>query len=387
MFAQAYLNTAQEILKEYEGREPFHIFLKKFFSINKKFGCRDRKQITHLCYCFFRLGKALKEIPVSEKLILGLFLCDAKKNILLQKLDAHRNGEVESDLDGKMAMVKREFNFQQKDIFPFSDHVSDAIELNYFIRSLLIQPLLFLRIRPGNEKQVKQKLLKGGILFELINDDSLALQPATKLDEVLEINKEAVVQDINSQHILGLLMQHIGNKQIKTAWDCCAASGGKSILLKDNFPEVQLTVSDIRESILVNLKKRFYQAGIKNYKKLVADIATSPLKSEEKFDLVICDAPCTGSGTWSRTPEQLHFFYEKKIEEYASLQKEIVTNAVKSCKKGGLFLYITCSVFKKENEEVVAFLQNDLALHLISLEYVKGYQEKADTLFAALFTL
>jgi 16S rRNA (cytosine967-C5)-methyltransferase len=50
-------------------------------------------------------------------------------------------------------------------------------------------------------------------------------------------------------------------------------------------------------------------------------------------------------------------------------------------------LYITCSVFKKENEEVVEYLKQNTSLQLKAMQYYKGYDKKADTLFAALFTL
>ena len=387
MFVQAYLSAAEEILKQYRGEEPFHFFLKRYFGENKKFGSRDRRYITHLCYCFFRLGKSLSEISIPEKLILGLFLCDNKKSILLQKLDSPLNEEVENNLDNKLQKIKKGYNFRQEDIFCFGDHVSDVIELNYFLRSFLIQPLVFLRIRPGNEKEVRKKLTNASIPYQLINDHCLAVEPATKLDAILEINKEVVIQDKSSQQVLKSLIEHAAKKHIKTAWDCCAASGGKSILLKDQFPDVQLIVSDIREPILINLKKRLEEAGIRDYKKMVVDLSTSRIKTQQLFDLIICDAPCSGSGTWSRTPEQLYFFDEKKIDQYAALQKKIVTNAVKSLKKDGFFLYITCSVFKKENEEIVQFLENELSLHLIQAEYLEGYRQKADTLFSALFTL
>jgi 16S rRNA (cytosine967-C5)-methyltransferase len=72
----------------------------------------------------------------------------------------------------------------------------------------------------------------------------------------------------------------------------------------------------------------------------VVDLSVSSLNDPLKFDLVICDAPCSGSGTWSRTPEQLYFFNEKKISEYSILQKNIVGNALKSLKKDGYFLYM-----------------------------------------------
>jgi 16S rRNA (cytosine967-C5)-methyltransferase len=74
---------------------------------------------------------------------------------------------------------------------------------------------------------------------------------------------------------------------------------------------------------------------------------------------------------------------EKDIE-YAALQKKIVTNALTRLRPGGYFLNITCSVFKKENEETVEFLKEKFHLQLMKMEYLKGYDKKADTMFAAL---
>ncbi|HUQ97763.1 MAG TPA: hypothetical protein VM010_08860, partial [Chitinophagaceae bacterium] len=106
---------------------------------------------------------------------------------------------------------------------------------------------------------------------------------------------------------------------------------------------------------------------------------------QKKFDLIICDAPCSGSGTWGRTPEQLHYFTSDKIETYAQMQKDILQNVSKYLKTGGLLLYSTCSVFEKENEAVVAFVKEKNNMGFLKSAYYKGYTQKADTLFAALF--
>jgi 16S rRNA (cytosine967-C5)-methyltransferase len=172
-----------------------------------------------------------------------------------------------------------------------------------------------------------------------------------------------------------------------TAWDCCAASGGKSILLHDHFPKAKLSVSDVRESILHNLRSRFRRAGISSYQAFVADLSSGQFQLHKEVDVVICDAPCSGSGTWGRTPEQLVFFQRGKIDYYANLQKSLAVNASRGLKQDGAFLYITCSVFHKENEDVVAHIQQHTTMKLLTQQYFKGYTEKADTLFAALFTL
>ncbi len=101
--------------------------------------------------------------------------------------------------------------------------------------------------------------------------------------------------------------------------------------------------------------------------------------------MIICDAPCTGSGTWGRTPEQLYFFAKGKIDQYSLLQKKIATNVVPYLKKGGYFLYITCSGFRKENEEIVEYIEKDINLRKIELKILKGYDKKADTMFVSLF--
>lgn len=388
MFIQAYINTAREILRRYDGNEPFNSFLKKYFKEYKKFGSRDRKQITHLCYCFFRLGKSLDRYSVEDKFAVALFLCSKSPNPLLEKLNEELNKKAGFGLDDKIKLVQEQNNFNLEDVFPRRQHTSGLIEFIPFVKSFFIQPDIFLRIRPGKKTLVEQQLDKGNISFQLINDYCISIAPSTKLDEILEANRDAVVQDLNSQKVFNAYLQHLpSEKKITTAWDCCAASGGKAILLKDQLPNIELTVSDIRESILVNLRKRFQQAGIKNYKWFVADITAENFTNENMYDVIICDAPCSGSGTWSRTPEQLYFFDERKISQYSTLQKKIVSNAVKSLRTGGFFVYITCSVFKNENEEVVRFIKDELSLHLINSEYLKGYQQKADTLFAALFSL
>ncbi len=385
---ESYLITASILLQQYDGSVPLNDFLKQYFLQHKKFGSRDRRYITELCYCNYRTGYALKNVTPKEKILVSLFLCSQKQNELLAQLKPEWNEKAELSLEEKISVLNYQFHIT--DIFPWKDELSETIDASAFAASHLIQPDLFLRIRPSQKDQVIRKLQANKIEFKECADDCLVLTNTTKVESIIEINKEVVVQDYSSQRIKEFL--HIIKSNIRhqtsdiKVWDCCAASGGKSILAIDALQNIDLTVSDVRPFIIHNLNQRFKEAGIKNYYSFVADLTKFPFPiPNSNLDLIICDAPCTGSGTWSRTPEQLYFFTKEKINYYAELQKKIITNTVPHLANNGFFLYITCSVFKKENESVVEFIQKKFRLQLIKQEVLIGYDKKADTMFCALF--
>ncbi|MEO6452790.1 MAG: Fmu (Sun) domain-containing protein [Ginsengibacter sp.] len=380
---------------------PLHFYLKDYFKKNKKHGSKDRKLISALCYDYFRLGHALKNIPVEERILVGFFLCEQTTSEFLQSLKPEWNGIITKPVIEKLLIGNRQLEIEN--IFPFGGELSNDVDYKKLSFSFLNQPNLFIRARPGFGKDVIQKLQTASIKYKIISEDCIALPNSSKIDAVIDLDKEAAVQDYNSQRVgefinLAIGPESYGEQSEINVWDCCAASGGKSIMAYDINPFINLTVSDKRKSILQNLQQRFTKAGIKNYTSFVSDLSGVQVAysaptcwdhntglNDKEYNLIIADVPCTGSGTWARTPEQLFYFDKNQIKKYSALQKQIVTNVILHLKPGGYLLYITCSVFKKENEEVVDFIREKFPMNLIKTELLKGYEMKADTLFAALF--
>jgi len=382
---QSYINTALLILQGYNGQLPFAHYLKQYFSMHKKHGSTDRKLISHACYCWFRTGQSLRDVESMLRIKTALFLCMDEAGAWASLFDTTWLEHWPTDMQERVAFVEQIIpSFNIINIFEWNEALSKSIDQQEFTLSHLVQPDLFIRIRPGYEKKVPATLTRENISFSQLNTHCLALPNATKVESILMINKEIVIQDYSSQRVGELMAMLPDDNKPMNVWDCCAASGGKSILAKDILNHIVLTASDIRLSIIHNLKQRFTEAGIKQYKAVVAD-AGKPLPIEKKYQLIICDAPCSGSGTWGRTPEQLSYFKTEKIDEYASLQKKIAGNVVAHLETGGYLLYITCSVFEKENEEVVDDICNNHPVELVESRLLHGYDLKADTMFAALF--
>ncbi len=385
----SYINSAVKIIKSYKGDIPFAFFLKKFFAAEKKYGSKDRRQIGSLCYMYFRLGHAFPAALMPEKIITAVFLCSDQHSPLLDTMQPEWNKNMQLPLKEKLLILKNDFTLQQ--IFPFANELSEGVDAEQYAASFLIQPDLFLRMRPGYKNSVIEKLETTAWTYSLPAPDCIQLPAGTKADSIFLPDREAVVQDYNSQKVLDYLKAHkdfFKKLQRISVWDCCAASGGKSILFNDIIDVAfDLTVSDIRQSIIDNLHQRFATAGIKNYTAFTANLYDDKRKQkEDKYDVIICDAPCTGSGTWSRTPEQLCFFKAAAINEYSSRQKMIVSSLIPQLNKGGLLFYITCSVFKKENESVVEFIMQTHGLLLLETTFLTGYDKKADSMFTAVFT-
>lgn len=377
-----HINAFEKVLASYDGSLPLHRHLVGYFKQNKQMGSSDRRWASRYIYSYFRLGKALNSLPAIERLAVADFLCNQEASLITANKFPAAVPYLGKSLTEKLDFVKEIYpEFRLKDVFPFANELSEGIDEQAFQRSLFVQPNLFISVKTTHLPVLKAKIEESGVAVEELSDTTLALPNGTKLDQIITDARLYQVQDLSSQKTGA----YFKPQPYDYWWDCCAASGGKSLLIHSLEPKVKLLASDVRETSLGNLQERFILAGIKDFQKKTIDLLQNndQILHHYEFDGILLDAPCSGAGTWGRTPEMLYFFEEYKVASYAKLQKAIASNVMKYLKPGKPLIYMTCSVFKEENEDVVAHLLAEFPLKLESMTLIKGYGEKADSMFVA----
>ncbi len=378
------IRAFEQIFNTYDGALPLHRFLFTYFKQNKQMGSSDRRWATRYIYSFFRLGKILPKMELIKRLAVADFLCHTTSSLIVEAQLPELASQMTSSLTEKIDLIQKQFpKFKLEDVFVLHDHLSPTIEKDKFFSSFFVQPNLFIRVKGTHIKAVTDQLTEKGVVSNEVIENALALPNGAKLEDLISDARLYQVQDLSSQKT-GAYFEPV---KYDYWWDCCAASGGKSLLLHDLEPNIELLVSDVRENSLNNLDERFQLAGIKKYHKKVIDLLQNNDQTlhHYEFDGILLDAPCSGSGTWGRTPEMLYYFEKYKIENYVKLQKAFAGNVIKYLKPGKPLIYMTCSVFKAENEDVVRYIEENFPVKLEKMELIKGYNDKADSMFVARF--
>lgn len=376
-----YIRNFEKALDGYAKNEPLARYLTRFFKDNKQMGSSDRRMTSRFIYNFFRLGNALKDLSNTDKLVYAEFLCESESalvSLYLPDIAQH----ISQPVPDKIALLESTIGFNLEDVFPFVDHLSEGIDTEQFIRSHFTQPDLFIRIKRGDEDFVETNLDKKEVNYKAISPNTLALSNGFRMQDFPYLKGKYEVQDLSSQHTINFMDANTG----ESWWDACAASGGKALMFLDKYPNTNLLVSDIRLSILRNLNERFEHAKVKAPKRQkIMDLTTDTqsILGDEKFDGIILDVPCSGCGTWGRTPEMIQHFSKEKLDEFTTLQKSIASNVIKHLKKGAPLVYMTCSVYAEENENMVRYLGDQFGLQIEKMELIKGYHNRADSMFAA----
>lgn len=140
--------------------------------------------------------------------------------------------------------------------------------------------------------------------------------------------------------------------------DLCAGAGGKSLALALRFPDARRTAMDIHPGRLRSLGARAASLGLAGPRLLLGDARHPPLPPA-RFDLVLVDAPCSGTGTLQKNPDLRWRITPEDILRHARRQREILAAAGGLAAPGGILAYVTCSAEPEENQRVVDdFLQH-----------------------------
>jgi 16S rRNA (cytosine967-C5)-methyltransferase len=131
--------------------------------------------------------------------------------------------------------------------------------------------------------------------------------------------------------------------------DCCAAPGGKTAILAERNPGAVITACDISPRRLKAMQS-FLASQQVRYRVLDA----TEMSFREQFDLVLCDAPCSGTGTMARNPEIRHRVTLDDFGRQHDRQVRLLCSAMRSLRGDGSLIYSTCSLEAEENESVVA---------------------------------
>lgn len=182
------------------------------------------------------------------------------------------------------------------------------------------------------------------------------------------------IQDEGAQ----LLSMEIGVKPQDDVFDFCAGAGGKSLIfaqLMQNKGFIQAYDASFKR--LSELGKRAFRAKVS----IIKTVTRLP-ESFKKFDHVVVDAPCSGSGTWRRSPDMRWSLSEKQLQNIVLKQAEILDVAQEYVKNGHFLSYITCSLTFDENErQVENFIQTHSRFKIVKQKRYSPYRTGTDGFF------
>jgi 16S rRNA (cytosine967-C5)-methyltransferase len=139
----------------------------------------------------------------------------------------------------------------------------------------------------------------------------------------------------------------------RRVWDCCAAPGGKTLILARRLGSAEIIASDVSAKRLAQTEARLRRyAYAERVQFAVADAADAKAV-EGSFDLILCDVPCSGTGTLAGNPEIRHRLKVEELARQAERQTAILKGALTRLAPGGRLVYSTCSLEPEECERVV----------------------------------
>ena len=220
----------------------------------------------------------------------------------------------------------------------------------------------------ADRAKVLKELARAGAAPAPLLDTAVRIPPLRAMGRHPNVQAEPAfqrglfeVQDLGSQ-IAAKLSDAKSGEQVL---DYCAGAGGKTLALAAEMGNKgQIHAYDAERTRLAPIFDRLKRAGVRNAQAHANIEDLAPL--EGQMDLVLVDAPCTGSGTWRRRPDAKWRLSDQQLERREVEQREVLDAAKAYVKPGGRLVYITCSLFAAENgNQVDVFLANNSEYGLV----------------------
>lgn len=360
MTPAARLSTAIEVLDLILSGQPAGLTLTNWGRQNRYAGSRDRAAIRDIVFDCLRARRSLAHAGGMET-GRAIVIAYAKREGL--DLDTYFTGQ-NYDPD-PLTDVERE-------ALAKSDHMSDPVRLNYpdfldkelkrslgsdfepVMGAMLVRAPVDLRVNSAKADidHARAVLAAEDILTEPVDGVPTALRITENHRRVGQSKayREGMVelQDASSQ-AAALFSQAAPGMRVL---DYCAGGGGKALALYDMTKgQGGVVAHDIATVRMNDLPARASRAGARIQ---VASPGNRALV-EGGFDLVFVDAPCSGTGSWRRTPDAKWRFSPADLEHLLKVQTDVLQKASAFVKAGGALVYATCSVLTVENIDQIAF--------------------------------
>ncbi len=317
------------------------------FKKNKKWGSRDRRSFAEGFYTIVRhAGLYFSEVGLADFKNLTLEQTEKVVDLYLQafkKEPEKSNLKHSVSLDLESVLISE---MTEKERVEFLEESSKEAPVFLRVNTHLTRDDDCLENLRSEGFQVR--LIKDNCI-ELIERKNIFLSPFFKKGHF-------EVQDGASQDVAHFLQLEKGMRVA----DTCAGAGGKSLHISALMENGGTVVSmDVFPRRLEELKKRSKRSQSQNIE--IRPLSGSKIlkRMAGKFDRVLMDVPCTGSGTFRRKPEAKLFFSKEEHVRLLQIQKEVLQTHSKLVKPGGKAVYATCSVLPSENKkQVVEFLEN-----------------------------
>lgn len=365
------------------------------YAINKKSKIRVRK-MNHSVKIILRMG--VYQLLYLDRVADYGAIDEAVK--MMKKIDRRSSGFVNAILRNiareKDTILKIDETYNNLPIrYSYEDWIVDRIRNQYgqartegILRALSMRPKIYLRINANKLKEGENFSDLKKYVVEKLNELGVIVEESQILDEAIEVENLKQIEDndlfksgyISVQDISSMMVARVLDPQKDSrVLDLCAAPGGKSCHIGEIMQNTgSITSCDIFDHKINLIGAYSKRLGLNNIRPALNDANILNEEYIGGFDYVLCDVPCSGMGIVRRKPE---IKYKKKedVDSLIPIQKEILSNASKYVKDGGILVYSTCTIFKQENIELIEdFLQNNKEFRLDTIKNVPFEKERLD---------